>query len=182
MPDILTSLHGRRVGLDKDDNLILTGNRIFGNNGGTPVALAGVGTVAAGSALTLTKETHSGKTILLDTLTGSVVTLPAANGSGARFAFFVSVLATSNSHIVKVANASDIMAGIIATLDSDLATVNMFGFRTGATSDTITLDRTNTGSVTVGEWLELEDIAANLWAVRGQLSGAAPATPFSATV
>lgn len=124
----------------------------------------------------------SGKLIKLDTLAGSVVTLPPALGTGNWFRFIVSVLATSNSHIVKVQNSTDVMRGIIECLDSDLATVNTFGFAAGATADTITLDRTNTGSVTLGEWFECLDYAAGFWHVRGLLSGAAPATPFSATV
>lgn len=138
--------------------------------------------VPAGSTLTLVRSLHRNRTILLNALAGSVVTLPAALGTGMRIKFLVSVLATSNSHIVKVANATDVMRGIMNCLDSDLATVNMFGFAAGATADTITLDRTNTGSVTLGEWFEVEDYVAGFWHVRGLLSGAAPATPFSATV
>jgi len=139
-------------------------------------------TFPAGSTLSLSKALHDGGIVKLDTLTGSVVTLPPALGTGFRCRFIVTVLATSNSHIVKVQNTTDVMRGIIAVLDSDLATVNEFGFAAGATADTITMDRTNTGSVTLGEWVEVEDIAAGIWAVHGQLSGLAPATPFSATV
>lgn len=143
---------------------------------------------AAGSTLTL-DATHNRKIIKFDTLTGSVVTLPAASGSGLRYKFLVSVLATSNSHIVKVANAADFMVGIIMGTRVDLGNA-VLGFAaansgTVATnSDTITLNRTTTGSVSVGEWLELEDIAANTWSVMGMLSatGAAFATPFSAAV
>lgn len=138
--------------------------------------------VAAGAAVTLNPDRHESKTIRLATLTGSIVTLPAATGSGARYRFVVSVLATSNSHIVKVGNATDVFRGIINCLDSNLAAVNMWGFVAGSTDDTITLDRSNTGSVTVGEWLEVEDVLAGFWLVKGCLSGAAPATPFSATV
>src|SRR5207302_6420926 len=57
--------------------------------------------VAAGSTLTLTAATHRGKTIAWDTLTGSVVTLPAATGTGDLYRLVVTVLATSNSHIAK---------------------------------------------------------------------------------
>jgi hypothetical protein len=173
-----TTQHGSRFGYD------LLGNLVGWLNGvAQTFARAGANMYfAAGSALTLTIENHNLATIKLDTLTGSTVTLPAARGTGAKFRFLVTVLATSNSHIVKVANATDIIQGIMECLDSNLATVNMFGFAAGATADTITLDRTNTGSVTVGEWFELEDVAAGLWAVHGVLSGAAPATPFSATV
>jgi len=93
------------------------------------------------------------------------------------------VLATSNSHIVKVANASDTMEGIIfgTRVDSGNA---VLGFAAGATADTITLNRTTTGSVSLGEEFEVECVADNKWQVRGTLSatGAAFATPFSATV
>jgi len=137
--------------------------------------------VPAGAALQLQAQ-HYGRTILLDTLAGSVVTLPKSVGNGAKFLFRVSVLATSVSHKIQVQNGIDVMRGIIACLDSDLGTVNNFAFAAVAASDTITLDRTNTGSVTLGEWVEVEDVQAGFWHVRGQLSGAAPATPFSAAV
>jgi len=145
--------------------------------------------VAAGSTLTLTKATHGGKTIQLDTLTGSVVTLPAATGTGAKFKFYVSVLATSNSHIVKVASATDFFVGEImgARTDSGNAVLGFCAANSGTVatnSDTITLNRTTTGSVNVGEWIEVEDVATATWQVRGMLTatGAAFATPFSAAV
>jgi hypothetical protein len=139
--------------------------------------------VAAGSTLAVTKALHNGTTINLDTLTGSVCTLPAASGSGAKFRFLVTVLATSASHIVKVANSSDTMIGLAfgARVDSGNAAL---GFAAQATSDTITLNRTTTGSVSLGEWVEVTDVATNLWSVSASLTatGAAFATPFSATV
>ena len=137
--------------------------------------------VAAGSTLTVTKALHNGKTIALDTLTGSVCTLPAATGTGAVYRFLVTVLATSNSHIIKVANASDIMSGLVF---SSTDTTNLTSaWRTGATSDTITLNRSTTGSVSLGEYIEIMDIATNVFAVRGfTASDGVIATPFSATV
>lgn len=138
--------------------------------------------VPAGAALSVVPRLHSGRAILLDTAAGSVCTLPASTGRGDRYLFLVSLLATSNSHKIQVANATDVMRGIINCLDSDLATVNMFAFAAASTSDTITLDRTNTGSVTLGEWVECFDYKAGFWHVRGMLSGAAPATAFSAAV
>lgn len=140
------------------------------------------GPIAAGSTLTLT-QADSGRLILLDTAAGSVVTLPAAVGSGARFRFVVSVLATSNSHKIQVANSSDIIQGIISGTRVDSGNA-VLGFAAGATDDTITLNRSTTGSVKLGEFLEVEDVAANVFNVRGTLSatGAAFATPFSAAV
>lgn len=137
---------------------------------------------ATGSTLTLTVATHDGKLIPLDTAAGSVVTLPAASGTGARFRFYVSVLATSNSHIIKVANSSDTMVGIISTISDD-AGAALKGYIAGATADTITLNRSTTGSVSLGEYIEIEDVATNLFLVRGVTSSTGTeATPFSATV
>lgn len=137
--------------------------------------------IAAGSALTVTQALHDGKTIKLDTAAGSTCTLPAATGTGAMYRFVVSVLATSNSHIVKVANGTDIMQGIILSRADDADATRAWG--TGATDDTITLNRTTTGSVLRGEWIEVLDVASGLFLVRGvTASSGTEATPFSATV
>lgn len=146
-----------------------------------PTASANRG-LAAGSTRILTTN-DSGAIVLLDTAAGSTVTLPAGStcATGTTFTFVVSVLATSNSHIVKVANASDIMVGQIETIDTTTGALLPFG--TTATSDTITLNRTTTGSTRTGETFSLIYVALNRWAVSGNvvISGVA-ATPFSATV
>lgn len=137
--------------------------------------------VAAGSALTVTTA-HAGRLIQLDTAAGSTCTLPAATGTGNVYEFVVTTLATSNSHIIRVANATDVMVGYVINQDTD--TGNAFtGFNTTTTSDTITLNRSTTGSVTLGERFRLRDVRSGLWAVEGYTtSTGAPATPFSATV
>ena len=138
--------------------------------------------VAGGSTLTLTQATHAGKVIALDTATGTTITLPAATGSGAVYKFLVTALATSNNHIVKVANSSDAMQGSIFTMSDDPQTVKGF-FAVAGTSDTITLNRSTTGSVTKGEMIEIQDIATNVFQVNGFTSSTGTeATPFSATV
>lgn len=153
------------------------------------VALGAQAPVAAGSTLTLTAATHGGKWIKLDTLTGSVVTLPAATGTGNVYRFYVSVLATSNSHKIQVANATDFFVGVLmgTRTDSGNAVLGFAAANSGTVatnSDTITLNRTTTGSVNVGEWVEVTDVATATFQVRGMLSatGAAFATPFSAAV
>lgn len=134
------------------------------------------------STYTLNPEEHDGRNLLFDLATGVTVTLPKATGSGAVYSFMVKTLATSNSHIVKVGNTTDVMAGSIAISDTDTAGT-VTAFSTAAASDTITLNRSTTGSVTKGEWIELVDIESGVWAVSGLLScTGAGATPFSATV
>lgn len=138
--------------------------------------------VAAGSALTVTRASHDGRIISLDTAAGSTCTLPAASGSGARFRFHITTVATSNSHVIKVANASDTMVGQVLSISDDAGnTVKPF-FAAG-TDDTITLNRTTTGSTRKAEWIEVVDAATNLWFVDGIIAATgAEATPFSATV
>ena len=138
--------------------------------------------VLAGSTLGVTVALHDGKIIVFDQLAGSVCTLPAATGSGAVFTFITGVLATSNSHIVKVANASGLLAGAIVAADNADGSATAFG--TAADSDTITLNRSTTGSVRIGgDRLVLTDIATNVYSVSGNTVGTGgEATPFSATV
>jgi len=139
--------------------------------------------VAAGSTLAATEALHDGKIVLLDTAAGSVVTLPAASGSGAVFRFLVSTTATSNSHIVKVANSSDFMTGFIDILDLDGTTISSYK-GDGSADDTVTMNRTTTGGF-IGDYVEAIDMKANLWHIRGKLTCAAgsnPADPLSATV
>jgi hypothetical protein len=144
--------------------------------------LAGVReSTPAGAAKTLDYK-DAGATVLLDTAAGSVVTLPKSRGDQSRYRFVVSVLATSNSHVIKVGNTTDILQGGLGFFGSTGTAA--FAFATNATSDTITLNRTTTGSANLGEWLEVYDVAAGTFAVSGMLSctGSAAATPFSATV
>ena len=138
--------------------------------------------IAAGSALTLTEKVHNGRTINLDTLTGSTVTLPASTGNGAVYKFVVSVLATSHSHVIKVANGTDAMQGFVFSRDDTSDNAVSF-FAIAGTSDTITLNRSTFGSVVVGETITITDIALNRFQVEGFIANTGvPATPFSNTV
>lgn len=136
--------------------------------------------VAGGAALTLTSA-HAGKTIALDTAAGTIITLPTSSGSGNVFRFLVTVTATSNSHIIKVGNATDEMRGFVVQ-DSDTATAPNIWWAAD-NDDTITLNRTTTGLAAQGEYFEIVDATSGHFFVRGysQASGT-EATPFSATV
>jgi hypothetical protein len=137
--------------------------------------------VAGGGTLAMVQATHQGRTIALDTAAGSVVTLPASTGGGAVYKFLVTVTATSNSHVIKVANATDEMRGFVVQ-DSDTATAPNIWWAAD-NDDTITLNRTTTGLAAQGEYFEIVDATSGHFFVRGysQASGT-EATPFSATV
>lgn len=178
---IVASLPYAGHGVDANNRTVIPVGLSVGASGSEvaqPVVGAGI---AAGATKTLTEAAHNGSLILLDTAAGSVVTLPASTGKGAVYRFMVSVLATSNSHIVKVANSTDVMKGMVFSRDD--TSDNAVSFFTGASDDTITLNRTTTGSVVVGEYIEIEDYAAGFFRVNGFIANTGtPATPFSATV
>lgn len=133
------------------------------------------------STLTVTKDGHNGKVLVLNRAAGVTVTLPAASGSGCRVVFVVGTTVTSNSDKIQVANASDTIAGFVLAAD-DTATPAPLVWVAGATADTITLNGSTTGGIK-GDRLELIDVATNQWVVCGQLKqSGTEATPFSAAV
>lgn len=142
---------------------------------------AGVNLFTPGGAARTLVAADAGKMIQLDTAAGTTITLPAAEGTGNIYGFVTTVIATSNSHVVKVANATDVMTGALAVVDNADGTVTNFG--TVAASDTITLNRTDTGSVKIGERFFVQDIKAGYWSVWGVIvATGTEATPFSAAV
>lgn len=133
------------------------------------------------ASATITQDEHDNRTMLMGAAGAALTfTLPPATGSGASFMFKVSVVNTSN-YVIQVANASDTIDGCLIGCADGGNTVN--GWETASTSDTITLNGTTTGGVTIGDWVELQDIATNQYVVRGQITqSGTEATPFSAAV
>lgn len=139
--------------------------------------------VAAGGTLTLTELAHDGKTILLDTAAGSVVTLPTPAPVGMKVRCIVTVKPTSNFHQVKVGAATDFMGGSVDILDNDAAAQGAFA-ADSTSDDNIQLNGTTKGGQ-IGDWIELEAITTTVWAIRGTLvcpTGSNPADMFSAAV
>lgn len=131
--------------------------------------------------LTLTEAAHDGKLVVLNKADGATLTLPAATGSGSIIHVVVGTTVTSNAYIVQVANATDVMDGMVHTAD-DTATPVPGVWVTAADSDTVTLNGSTKGGI-IGDELVFTDIATNQWMVRGFLKQSGiEATPFSAAV
>ena len=119
--------------------------------------------VAAGSTLTVTRAEHDGKVILLDTATGSVVTLPAATGTGMKLTFIVSVTVTSNVHAINC-DGTDEFIGHAYQTDTDSSDALVSYPQVAADDfDGISMNGTTTGGL-IGDRIELIDIAAGSWA------------------
>ena len=134
----------------------------------------------------ITESEHAGRTLLLGEVGGNanvVLTMPDATGSGNIYEFIVSVAMTgSTTYKIQAADANNTFSGQIQYLDEDGTASS--AFPTVAASDTITLNSGTQGGL-IGDTVTLIDIAADKYAVKGQMrvsAGADPATPFSAAV
>ena len=127
----------------------------------------GLVTITATDAITALE--HAGRINLLGEVGGNALvtlTLPDATGTGNVYKFVVSVVNTSNYKFV-VPDADNTIDGQIMI------------------TDTITLNGTTTGGGSIGDYIELIDIAANQWTVSGMVTcpaGSDDATMFSETV
>lgn len=130
------------------------------------------------ATLTLDYSDHNETVVTVNRAAGTTITLPASVGEGAKYKVFVGTTISSNSLIIQVANATDIMQGAVG-VTTDIAGVVC---PTTATSDTITMSGSTTGGVK-GSYVVLEDVSAGIWLVSGDLiSTGTEATPFSAAV
>lgn len=191
--EIVTDFHNRKVGLDKDGNLVVKAGIAWGT---TPVELtatpaelnrvadaSGRVVSATGATLTVTEALHDGKTIVLNRSGGIAIALPAATASGMRLRFVVGTV-SATGYVISSVVGTDLMEGIIiGASTTDSATDAARTWLSGATDDTITLNGTTTGGAAIGDWVELEDLSATGWFVRGMVTqSGSEATPFSDAV
>lgn len=135
-------------------------------------------TTAGGTAITVSRASHLGRTILLDSAP-TTATLPAATGTGDTYKFLCTH--AGGAHVIQVANATDTMVGIIfiGSASAQACAVDV----AGSTDDTLTMNATTTGGI-AGGWVEMSDIVSGKWYVKGILasSGTAASAQFSAAV
>lgn len=130
------------------------------------------------AALTMTRGRHANTVVVLDSATGRIITLPASTGSGDAYTVYVKTTVSSGSHVVQVANSTDVINGGVA-ISTDIAGITMLA---SATSDTITMNGSTTGGL-AGSWVTLTDVVPGFYMASGFLvSTGAEATPWSASV
>lgn len=118
---------------------------------------------------------------LLDTAAGSVLTLPAATGSGLELQVVCSVSATSNAHKILTSPITDVLIGravgsIAAGTPLQFSALVAGGFH----SLQMPFAGTQPSGGLQGDCFYLKDIAAGVWEVTGQYeSGTTSTTPFS---
>lgn len=134
--------------------------------------------VTTTAALAQSRARHSNLVTVLDSTTGRIVTLPASTGAGDVYTVYVKTTVSSGSHVVQVANSTDVMNGGVA-MSTDIGGTNMLA---SATSDTVTMNGSTTGGL-AGSWLRFTDVVAGFWMAEGFLvTTGTEATPWSAAV
>lgn len=137
-------------------------------------ALAGRVLVLTDEAtLTLSPETHGGRTVLYKDADGAI-TLPTATGSGVQHHVVIGIAATAMT-----ITATGEFAGGVNGVDDDADAA--YAWKAEDNDNTISLNGTSTGGK-LYDWFRFTDIASGIWLVEGFItqSGGAEATPFSA--
>lgn len=124
-------------------------------------------TLAGGSTRTLTAA-QTGSTILMDTASGTVVTLPAPV-VGLKYTFIISNTVTSNSHKV-ITNAGTVfMVGMVGLMEASAAAA-LGALFDGSANVAITMNGSTTGGIK-GTRFTLECISATVWEISGLVAG-----------
>lgn len=129
-----------------------------------------------GTALVFKLTKHKGKTICLNSASGSAFTLPASTGKGQKVRCRVTVVPTSNSHTILTKSSADSVQGSLIFNNGGTVT----GYKGTSSNHTITLNGTTTGGASIGDYVELEDVSVGVWAMTGIISASGTtATPLS---
>lgn len=132
--------------------------------------------VAAGSSVTLTAD-QSGATVLLDTASGSAVTLPTPV-AGMTFDFVVSTTVSSNTHSITSAATTELHGGGVSIHSSTAGNSDHFQ-PDGSDDDALSMNGTTTGGI-AGSVVTFTAESSTSWIVSGTLLGSGTlATPFA---
>lgn len=137
-------------------------------------------TVAVDTDITI--EEHEGRTVLMNSAVATELTLPAATGSGAKFRFIVAANNT-NGYTIDVGTNGAILQGIATmtrTDDSPAPTLAPYSAGVGDSLNQVVLNGTSSGGRDIGDLVELEDIAENVYVVHAVLTNVgAGSSPFA---
>ena len=123
------------------------------------------------------KHKDDNKALVLNVAAGTAVSLAEATGSGWKARFVVGT--ASNANVISATAGSTFVGGYLQATsgDSSLAADN---FMEAVAGDNTLSPTTAGGGGLVGDWVQFEDIAADVWLVTGAFQGVAdPTTRFS---
>lgn len=140
--------------------------------------------VSLTAAITLSRHLHDNRPLLLDLSAGFTVTLPRAQGTGAKFRFINKT--ASNAYVISGGTAagaynSTFQGGYIQD-DSGDSTVLGTSFISAAAGNNTYSPTTAGGGGALGDWIEFVDIATDVYQVFGANTAVADPTSRFSTV
>jgi len=166
------------------DTLVVASGGAIEVEAGGQINMGTAAVAANGDTLTVTAALHAGRVVQFGKTSGTIVTLPAATGTGNIYRFVIGVTATSNANIIKVANATDVMDGSLCVQQDTDVDGTLKVWRADAGDDTMTFAGAATTGGIVGGYIQCCDYKAGFWSCQAwtQSGGGSEATPFSASV
>lgn len=138
-------------------------------------------TIAVTTTFQVTDLFH--QRIIVANLAGTVtIQLPNAVGSGMELGVIVGTNSAGHTTIVQRGITGDRFQGSVFIGIDTNNTGKVFQASTTTNANTLTLNGTTTGGVSVGDAVYFTDMATGIWAVQGTVVGSGSiATPFSNT-
>lgn len=134
----------------------------------------------ATSTVTINRNVHDNRPILLNLSGGVTATLPKATGSGARYLFIVQT--ASNANVITASAAGATFTGGYVQDDSGDTQVTGSSFMSTTAGNNTFSPTTAGGGGLAGDWIEFIDYATNLYQVFGANAGVDVATNRFSTV
>lgn len=130
----------------------------------------------------LVSPQHWGK-VVVPNLAGTVtIQCPIATGSGMWFEVYVGTLSAGQTVIVQRGQSSDRFQGSVFIGIHNNNTGKVFQANQTTNANTLTLNGTTQGGVSVGDTVLFTDIMTGIWSIQGTVVGSGTiATPFSNT-
>lgn len=131
---------------------------------------------------TLEPAVHSNRLLLVPAGAAAItINLPRATGSGDFYEFLTTAAQTSGSILINATHwdVSNVIVGSVKSYDTSNAVVNVYA---STANDIITLDGTNKGGQSAGDYIKMVDAANGTWRIveaHVTNGGDTPATPFS---
>ncbi len=135
--------------------------------------------VALTGTTAITLALHADRDLYITGTSAATYTMPAPSGTGARYRFIMGEVNANATIITMADQANDNFIGHLMMLDAD-ASVPVSAV---SGDHNISLDGDGTTGGALGDYIELTDVATNVWAVHGSifvLAGQSAATPFNA--
>ena len=125
---------------------------------------------------TLSADGYGGMRILLDRAAGSVVTLPAATGSGIQFEIIIKTTVTSSAYDIRCPSGSEFFGHALLHQDSANTVVT---FDAADNDNEISMNGTTTGGLRGGR-IVLTDAYSGHWHVIAEMAATGTeASPFT---